>query len=68
MGKEEYIPACEAAKEIGCSVMTVYRYLKDGVLEGFKSLGDKGIWYVKKSSIDDFFTPKEESVHISAQH
>lgn len=48
----------EIAKYLGVHEMTVYRWLKKGVLPGFK-IG--GRWRSKKDILDSFLTKKMEA-------
>lgn len=51
--KEETVSVKWAAKYLGCSVMTVLRYLEAGFIHGYQ-MSERGWWRIVKSSILEY--------------
>lgn len=55
---EDYLTVSQAAEKIGVSLLTVYKYLNQGKLKGFKIGGNspKRHWRIRPADLESFIT------------
>jgi excisionase family DNA binding protein len=51
--QEEHVTPQWAAEYLGCSVMTVLRYVEEGLIEGYQ-MCERGWWRLLKASIMEY--------------